>query len=85
MLTIQLLSKIKGSAFFISSHILEVAEAIYELQSVDFRCFESALKEDKAVYDYKLKPGVSRERVGFQIVKNEKIGEILEQIIEKQG
>ena len=85
LMVVRALAEIKNSIFFISSHILEVAEEMAHSDKIDFRCFKSLLVDDKAVYDYKLKPGVSLERVGFQIVKNEKIGEILEQIIEKQG
>ncbi|HYQ58223.1 MAG TPA: hypothetical protein VEP89_12860 [Draconibacterium sp.] len=81
LMVVKALSKIKGSTFFISSHILEVAEDISGTENIDFRCFESALVNDKAVYDFKLKEGVSKERVGFQIVKREMIEDILEEII----
>lgn len=85
LMVVKALAKIKNSIFFISSHILEVAEDISESAKIDFRCFESSLNNDQMEYDYKLKNGISRERVGFQIVKREKIEEILESISEGQS
>uniref|UniRef100_UPI00321720E9 MutS-related protein n=1 Tax=uncultured Draconibacterium sp. TaxID=1573823 RepID=UPI00321720E9 len=85
LMVVQALSKIRNSIFFISSHILEVAEEISNSAKIDFRCFESMLKDSQAVYDYKLKRGISKERVGFQIVKNEKIEEILKEVIAAQS
>ncbi len=85
LLVVKSLSKIKDAFFFISTHILEVAEHISKSNSIDFRCFESILQENKPVYDYKLKEGVTSERVGMQIIKNEKIEEILNEIIKSQN
>lgn len=45
-----------------------------------FKCFESELIDTTPVYNCKIKNGVSRERLGLQIVKNEKIVEILDSI-----
>jgi DNA mismatch repair protein MutS len=85
LMVISLLSKIKGSFFFISTHILEVAENLANSNTIDFKCFESILSHDKPIYDYKLKEGITTERVGIQIIKNEKIEEILNEIIKKQN
>ena len=84
LMVVDSLSKIKGAFFFISTHILEVAEQLASSQNIDFKCFESALNLDKPIYDYELKEGVTNERVGMQIIRNEKIEEILAGVIEKQ-
>jgi DNA mismatch repair protein MutS len=84
LLVVSLLSKIKGTFFFISTHILEVAEHLADSQNIDFRCFESGLNQDKPLYDYKLKNGITSERVGMQIINNEGIEKILHEIIMKQ-
>jgi DNA mismatch repair ATPase MutS len=81
---IDMLSKIKGSLFFISTHILEVAENLEEDPLMKFICFESGLKNGSPVYDYKLKPGISAERVGMQIIEDAGIVKILSEIIKKQ-
>ncbi|MFO8066049.1 MAG: hypothetical protein R6U11_00570 [Bacteroidales bacterium] len=85
LMVVKSMSKIRGAFFFVSTHILEVAEYISKSDSIDFRCFESILQKDKPVYDYKLKEGVTNERVGMQIIKNEKIEEILNGIIKSQN
>lgn len=85
LMVVKLLSKIKGSFFFISTHILEVAEQLANSISINFVCFESILDKDRPIYNYKLKKGITTERVGMQIIKNEKIEEILNEIIKKQN
>ena len=79
------LAKIRDNFFFISTHILEVAENLADNDSILFRCFESDLIDQQPVYDFKLKEGVSRERIGLLIIKNEKIIEILDEIVKRQS
>ena len=78
------LAKIRDNFFFISTHILEVAENLADNGSILFRCFESDLINQQPVYDFKLKEGVSKERIGLLIIKNEKIIEMLDEIVKKQ-
>ena len=49
-----------------------------------FRYFDSELIDDKPIYNYKLLDGVSHERLGMLIVKNENIIEILGSISYEQ-
>jgi DNA mismatch repair ATPase MutS len=85
LMIITALAKIRNNFFFISTHILEVAENLENTDSIQFKCFESELVDQTPVYDFKLKNGVSKERIGLTIIKRENIMEILEQIIEKQN
>jgi len=78
------LAKIRGNLFFISTHILEVAENLNQQDSIMFNCFESELIDQTPVYDFKMKEGISKERIGMLIIKRENIISILDQIIEKQ-
>ena len=80
LLIIDSFSKIKKSTFFVSTHITEVASELSNADSIQFKCFNSQLVNNTPVYDYKLKDGISHERLGLLIVKNEKIVEILESI-----
>jgi DNA mismatch repair protein MutS len=84
LIIISALAKIRNNFFFISTHILEVAETIDNKDSIMFLCFESDLIDNKPVYDFKLKRGISKERVGLLIIKSEKIIEILDEIVNKQ-
>ena len=84
LMIISSLSKIQNNFFFISTHILEVAEDLDNSDSIIFKCFESEMIEDKPIYDFKLKNGISKERIGMMILKREKIFEILEEVQKKQ-
>lgn len=85
LMVVEALSKIKGAFFFISTHILEAAEHLSSSEGVIFKCFESVLNVDSPIYDYKIKDGVTTERVGMQIIRNEGIEEIFDGIIENQN
>src|SRR5665811_38702 len=65
LMIITALSKIRDNLFFISTHILEVAENIDNKDSIMFRCFESDLVGQQPAYDYKIKDGISKERIGL--------------------
>ncbi len=84
LMVVDSLSKIKGAFFFISTHILEAAEQLSSTESIEFKCFESVLNQDVPLYDYKLKEGISEERMGMQIIRREGVEEIFAGIIEKQ-
>ncbi len=78
------LSKIQNNYFFISTHILEVAENLDNADSILFKCFESEIIDKKPVYNFRLKDGISEERVGMIILQKENIFQILDEVIKKQ-
>jgi DNA mismatch repair protein MutS len=84
LMIISALSKIRDNFFFISTHILEVAEELCNNNSITYRCFESELIDNQPVYDFKIKPGISKERIGMLIIKNEHIPDILNEIVDQQ-
>ena len=84
LLIISALAKIRNNIFFISTHILEIAEAIENHGTIMFRCFGSELINQQPIYDFKLKVGISEERIGLLIIKNEGIPQILEKIVGNQ-
>jgi len=84
LLIISALANVQGSLFFISSHILEVAENLNHMDSILFKCFESELVDKKPVYDFKLRNGVSKERIGMLIIEKENIIGMLNEIIVQQ-
>jgi ABC-type multidrug transport system ATPase subunit len=84
LIIISTLAKIRDNLFFISTHLLEVAENLDMNDSIMFSCFESELLNQKPIYDFKIKEGISKERIGMLIIKNENIIEILEEIVRKQ-
>ena len=80
LLIIKSFTKIPHSTFFVSTHLTEVAEKIKELSSIQFKFFNSELVDNIPVYEYKLRDGISYERLGLYILKKEKIIEILESV-----
>lgn len=80
LLIIESFAKIRKSTFCISTHITEVAETLKEHPNIKFKYFDSDLIDGKPVYEYKLKNGVSHERLGMYIVRKENIVEILNSI-----
>lgn len=77
-------TKMPDALFFISTHIVEVGRELEKLEQVSFKCLESRLEEGMPVYDYRLKDGISTERLGLVILKNEKIMDDMDEIAYEQ-
>lgn len=84
LMIVSALAKIRNTNFFISTHILEIAETIENKGTIMFRCFGSELTNQQPIYDFKLKEGISEERIGLLIINNEGIPQILDEIVRKQ-
>jgi len=76
---IKALSKVKNCVFLISTHIVEIAQQLQDIENVRFDYFNAGITGGKPVFDYKLRAGVSSETLGYFIFKNEGIIEILEE------
>ncbi len=68
---------LKRSMFIISTHILEVAGSLKHSESVDFRFFDIQNCNGELQYTYRLKSGVSDERLGMYILDREKVVETI--------
>lgn len=84
LLITQGFTRIKHSIFFISTHIVEVGKELEKSDSICFKCFESKLNGEQPIYNYKLKNGISSERLGLTILKNERIIELIDEIAENE-
>jgi len=84
LMIISAFADISQCAFFISTHIVEIADELKKKRSIVFKYFESDVVNETPVYSYKLMNGISAERHGLRIVKNEKILEILNEIIQEE-
>jgi DNA mismatch repair protein MutS len=83
--TIIALSKIRNSAFLISTHIVEIAVELKQYNNISFRYFASGVEDGKLIFEYKIREGISDETLGFFIFKNEGILEILESASAKES
>ena len=76
-------AKINMSLFAISTHIMEVAEKLKHNESVYFKFFEIKINDDIPQYTYKLKDGVTDERICMYILTKEKVVETIENAIHR--
>jgi DNA mismatch repair protein MutS len=74
-------SRLNKCFFAISTHIIEVADKLKDNHSVFFRYFEANLVNETPRYNYKIKDGVTDERIGMYILKKEKVIETIENAI----
>lgn len=72
------LIKIKGSLFILSTHLYEISEHLKGYPNIDFKYFETQVINEKLIFNYQLHDGVSNDRLGYLILKNEKVIELLE-------
>jgi DNA mismatch repair ATPase MutS len=74
------LIKIPNSLFILSTHLYEIGEELKHFPNISFRYFETDVKDDQLHFSYQLKEGISNDRIGYVILKREKVVEMLEQL-----
>lgn len=74
------LIRIPQSLFILSTHLYEIGEELKQYPNVSFRYFETAVKNDQLEFSYQLKEGISNDRIGYLILKREKVVEMLEKL-----
>jgi len=71
---------IEGCVFLVSTHIVEIAAGLQHNPKVFFTCFAATMEGGVPWYSYKLKSGVSDERAGMVILRNEGILDMLDEV-----
>jgi DNA mismatch repair ATPase MutS len=74
------LIKIRRSLFILSTHLYEIGEELKVYPNILFNYFETTVKDDQLEFSYQLKPGISNDRIGYLILKREKVVEMLEKL-----
>ena len=74
------LIKIKNSLFILSTHLYEIGEELKEYPNISFKYFETSVSEDQLEFSYQLKEGISNDRIGYLILKREKVVDMLEKL-----
>jgi DNA mismatch repair protein MutS len=69
------------SLFAISTHIIEVADKLKPGDTIYFKFFEIKINDGIPQYTYKLKDGVTDERIGMYILTKEKVIETITKTI----
>jgi len=75
-------SRLKNSAFALSTHIIEVADILKESPSIFFKYFEANLVNETPHYNYVIRDGVTNERIGMYILRKEKVLETIKNMTE---
>lgn len=74
------LIKIKNSLFILSTHLYEIGEDLKTHSNIDFKYFETEVADEQLIFNYKLKDGISNDRLGYLILKREKVLELLDKL-----
>ena len=74
------LIKIKNSLFILSTHLYEIGEMLKEHNNIAFKYFETTVDDEQLKFSYQLKEGISNDRLGYLILKREKVIDLLEKL-----
>lgn len=77
---IQGLIKIRNSLFILSTHLYEIGEELKKFPNISFKYFETTVKDDQLHFSYQLKEGISNDRLGYLILKREKVVDLLDKL-----
>jgi DNA mismatch repair ATPase MutS len=64
--------------FMFSSHLIELSDEITLTQQIDCRYFEADESEGKLRFDYLLRSGVSSQRLGMRVLREEGVFDLLD-------
>lgn len=74
------LRKIPNTLFILSTHLYEIGAALQQYSNIQFRYFETEVKDDELLFSYQLKNGISNDRLGYLILKREGVVEMLQKL-----
>ena len=72
------LARREGSLFLISSHLIEAAPTLLELGTVQCYRFEAVEDGPTLRFDYKLKDGISAQRLGMRVLEDHGVFTLLD-------
>lgn len=68
----------QDNLFMFSSHLIELCDQMEALDHIDCRHFEAHEYDGRLRFDFVLRPGVSSQRLGIRVLKEEGIFELLD-------
>lgn len=74
------LIRMKQSLFILSTHLYEIGEELKQYPNITFKYFETNVTDDQLQFSYQLKDGISNDRIGYVILKREKVVDMLEKL-----
>ena len=73
-------SKVKNALFVISTHLYEIAANLQHAENVTFKHMETVVEGDRFRFTYQLIDGISNERIGHRIMKQEGVIKMLQEL-----
>jgi DNA mismatch repair ATPase MutS len=83
LMIISAFSKMRNTFFMISTHIVEVANDLADTANINFKFMETTFDNETPRFSYQLKNGITDEKLGMWIVKNEGIVELIDKAMGK--
>ena len=74
------LIKVHSSIFILSTHLYEIADSLKHHPGIMFRYFETTIEDEAPVFHYNLKEGISNDRLGYLILKQSGVVEMLREL-----
>ena len=74
------LRKMHNALFILSTHLYEIGEGLRQYSNIQFRYFETEVKDDQLLFSYQLKNGISNDRLGYLILKKEGVVDMLQKL-----
>ncbi|MBN9299090.1 MAG: DNA mismatch repair protein MutS [Filimonas sp.] len=74
------LRKMQNALFILSTHLYEIGDDLRRYPNIQFRYFETEVQNDQLLFSYHLKEGISNDRLGYLILRNEGVVDMLEKL-----
>jgi len=74
------LLKMKDSIFILSTHLYEIGEALRSYPNIIFNYFETSVENGHISFNYHLKEGISNDRLGYLILQNAGVVDLLKKL-----
>jgi DNA mismatch repair ATPase MutS len=71
------LQKRENAIFILSTHLYEIGESLNQYQNIQFRYFETNVRNKELEFNYQLKQGISNDRLGYLILEREGVVDLL--------
>ena len=75
---LQRLARASNGRFVVTSHLIEIADALADSEHVAFGFFEAAEEHARLSFDYTLRDGVSSQRLGMRVLAEEGVFDLLD-------
>lgn len=71
------LQKRKNGLYILSTHLYEIAEQLIDYKNIQFKFFETNIKNNEMEFSFQLKDGISDDRLGYMILEKEGVVDLL--------